>query len=854
MAKTKKRQKKDFPKVKVKLGRKLKRANETLPQVKVGFIQIRNQFSDDAEVLSRRKSSKIRELLKLCDNAKTLVRYDGVQQLRQCLLADPTRLSNHFYRIFAHLPLLCIDEDGGIRSGARQLMSWIFSSKEFDRLFDPGDPDLNLVLPYLRLAMNHSQEAVKVDSLALLDVYLTSPRLILFGAVSVLKDLLVLISAQRKSQLDRTKTQFAGRSSRERCRLLASNPVSKLAQQKWRSSVVERLDKLFQVLFQDICVEKSRCEVTAYNNYVDVRSVLSNDSTKQLLTENLIPLLFECWIETGFEKSGSEQMLDHVSISILQNTLKVISSLCSIMMQIEKKDSAFLANFEKSCIQHFHSGFPFKIIQRGSKKYVSGKNVSVSFNISVCHIILRFASIRKSQVSEEFIQKMTSYVITVLEMSHPSLSADLRETVSILVGILSHSKAEDLLENLVNSTLAVISGHIPESDQHISWFDLCSALFVTSSSKNYVQWTFLAKFPSVQKWFASLPDLYLEMGRGGLQNSPKVLELINELIILKQDACREQFTKKLHSYLSSCFLVRIGVSDTCGGAFFRYFGRFFDTVCRASELDLSSLMLLMRACFDEVLPPQDFAYFCDKVTQIFSGPMDDLPVASVNFLQFRNILMNAVVGGFQADLKAACERHRMDVNRVMIYVWQDEPSVLALKHKWGIQREVVQNAIRTMGFLPDNVERLKEVLGFIKSVLETHRALEILHACSLAFAVCCCPHIASPFGPSFEEIGEDLRHPVTDLVFGLVHCIDISIRGRASDELLPLKVLVEVLQLFPPILDEFLLRTCEFFEERNCSQEFATKLTRVLAVLKGNRRMNSVQVETVEGLLHENFD
>lgn len=62
MAKTKKRQKKDFPKVKVKLGRKLKRANETLPQVKVGFIQIRNQFSDDTEVLSRRKSSKIRVL------------------------------------------------------------------------------------------------------------------------------------------------------------------------------------------------------------------------------------------------------------------------------------------------------------------------------------------------------------------------------------------------------------------------------------------------------------------------------------------------------------------------------------------------------------------------------------------------------------------------------------------------------------------------------------------------------------------------------------------------------------------------------------------------------------------------
>lgn len=67
------------------------------------------------------------------------------------------------------------------------------------------------------------------------------------------------------------------------------------------------------------------------------------------------------------------------------------------------------------------------------------------------------------------------------------------------------------------------------------------------------------------------------------------------------------------------FLVHIGVSDTSGGAFFNYFARFFDTLCRASELDLSSLMSLMRACFDEVIPPQDFAYFCDKVAQMLVG-------------------------------------------------------------------------------------------------------------------------------------------------------------------------------------------------------------------------------------------
>lgn len=58
--------------------------------------------------------------------------------------------------------------------------------------------------------------------------------------------------------------------------------------------------------------------------------------------------------------------------------------------------------------------------------------------------MLRFASIGKSQVSEEFVQKMTLYIITVLEMPHASLSADMQDAVSVLVGILSHSKAEGM--------------------------------------------------------------------------------------------------------------------------------------------------------------------------------------------------------------------------------------------------------------------------------------------------------------------------------------------------------------------------------------------------------------------------
>jgi len=61
MAKTKKRKsQKDFQKVKLKVGRKVKPANETVPHVKVGHIQIRDQFASVKDAPGAKKDVKVR--------------------------------------------------------------------------------------------------------------------------------------------------------------------------------------------------------------------------------------------------------------------------------------------------------------------------------------------------------------------------------------------------------------------------------------------------------------------------------------------------------------------------------------------------------------------------------------------------------------------------------------------------------------------------------------------------------------------------------------------------------------------------------------------------------------------------
>lgn len=56
-----------------------------------------------------------------------------------------------------------------------------------------------------------------------------------------------------------------------------------------------------------------------------------------------------------------------------------------------------------------------------------------------------------------------------------------------------------------------------------------------------------------------------------------------------------------------------------------------------------------------------------------------------------------------------------------------------------------------------------------------------------------------------------MRHPVTDLLLGLVQCIEVQISDKTLDEYMsmqpPLEVVVLVLQSYSAIFDEFLIQT-----------------------------------------------
>lgn len=68
----------------------------------------------------------------------------------------------------------------------------------------------------------------------------------------------------------------------------------------------------------------------------------------------------------------------------------------------------------------------------------------MSFNVLLCFIMSHFIEAKKYQSTQtvpEWIEKMTVYIITVLEMPHSSISNDIKEVVRKLVNYLSHANA-----------------------------------------------------------------------------------------------------------------------------------------------------------------------------------------------------------------------------------------------------------------------------------------------------------------------------------------------------------------------------------------------------------------------------
>ncbi|XP_030836342.1 testis-expressed protein 10 homolog [Strongylocentrotus purpuratus] len=429
-----KEKKKDFQKVKLKVGKQLAKAdNFTDTSFKSRAIHIREQLKtsdkDGGEPVTSRKQN-IQELLCQANHYNASIRSSAIQGTKTLLTTNPSLIPEHLPTLIPSISTAMTDKEGVVRQAGVALLRVIMDTLASHQMA----PFFPTVCMHLCCAMTHIQEDVQLDSLVVMETILQHyPGLIAPHCKELLTNFINLISQQRNK---------LGSSSS-----LKVNPSGKLAGQKWRLKVLQMLQKFLDVMrkskekehlpergemSQTIKVDSTGAKPTyapilkangAFSGRPKPFILRTDQSVSNLgidflsdpeailgMARTLIPLLLQCWGEVNLPAKGQGQGESGVTLGqkeeeTLGCVVAILQTLWSLLQRAcdEKGNDSALdemkKTYQRKISQQFHQGFPYSLHhahtttttpRRGSSKPPAGSShgSATPINLSACNLVL----------------------------------------------------------------------------------------------------------------------------------------------------------------------------------------------------------------------------------------------------------------------------------------------------------------------------------------------------------------------------------------------------------------------------------------------------------------------------------
>nr|CAD7396565.1 unnamed protein product [Timema cristinae] len=537
MGKHKKQLRLEKSKVKLKKKPLPKGQNITDTSFKTRSIVITEQFktTDESQPLSSRKLN-VKELVTRLKHYNDTVRQNAVAGLKEIIITHTESvLGSYFYSLVMAITELIVSEVmRNIRREALKLLQLIMAQVSVEKV----TPFFSALQWNLNCAMTHINPKIQEDSLLLFDILLeASPSLVASRASHILPNFLNMISKLRsESQLDRT---------------LTVNLQSKLTTVKWRIQVLTRLRYFLGAI---VAQERRRLKgpestgcknlrwgeegasnVTLFNPAYSELCVLpdlfhrsegpaAGDDEIQGYVKQLMPLLFETWLEVGpgKEAEGRQEKvgLNEEALDLLKSISQIIYLLWDYIHLWEQKTKNetlviwFKTMFEKDFNRYIMSGFPYTQMEtsntiKKSKKQdmfqepsnvTSGSKTS-EHNLIICHLYLCISTSPVREVTRNVSEYVKKHVTKWTSGDNNAASEQFVKVLGCLLGerFMFWSKYKAMA---VPSILeAVVSTSLSRKREIPVLFHLLIHLVLDIRLKN------LARSPVLQPWIASLPDL-----------------------------------------------------------------------------------------------------------------------------------------------------------------------------------------------------------------------------------------------------------------------------------------------------------------------------------------------------------
>ncbi|XP_071803218.1 testis-expressed protein 10-like [Asterias amurensis] len=682
-----KEKRKDFQKVKLKVGKKKPQAeNFTETTFKSQAIHLREQLkSGPQDEPTTQRKQNIHDLVCHLNHYNGTIRQSSITGMKELLSSYPALMSQHLPLLIDSLSVLMTDKEDAVRRAGISLLQLVLQATPNDSIA----PFFPILSAHLSCAMTHIQEDIQMDSLAVLDLILQFyPRLLTAQSRQLLTIFVQQISQQKK------KTFGWAENDGETENKLTIKPGSKISSHYWRQKVLMRLRQFLSALLEQHYMMHSHYHSNKTTGVDGTEStVMVNDGqetyapifapcTRVYMNQeefvlrapssatsaddfskpenllgfihSLVPLLLQCWMEVS-PKSHQQAVcqLNGVAIEILDGVLAVIQLLWRWMLSIceQKQDFSCMVKlqklYQKKFINHLLTCFPYtshNALLQTKKSGKVGTSVSmVNLNLAACEIMSYFMN--KSSIENAWLRKIMVYVLeTSLEGNDLSME-NMKSLLSVVKRLVKVLPGKGSVKDLLQGALTLYTNCHPLSRNK------CEALICLD------ELTFHENASEVAKL----------IGHDLLQSLPKLLlELRNQRIETSQHALEILLNRASRNQPEALLCIRNNISqfvDPDSGIFLLFPEHLqlaiIHLIHHADPLDLVTLRSLAKCCHDNRVSARNVGYLINIISTSFldvnlcNETVRDLPFRLSDFISF---LCSLSIGCSQADLKILHEK------------------------------------------------------------------------------------------------------------------------------------------------------------------------------------------------------
>lgn len=566
-SKAKKAQKADFAKKKIKVGKKLKKAqNETRTDFKARKIILKEQLVEKSDTtLVTKKHHSVKELMTRLEHHNAHVRKEGVKGIMELVTHhDASELIPYLSKLVLAISPMTLDTDSPIRGTAVNCIQALMT-----KLGPNMQPYFSILSTYLSCAMAHLNVGVQSDSLKLMNVLVVhTPSLIARHANTLLKNFINLISRKASGSISKINS-IAGTD-----RVLHVDPNSALTGHKFRLKLLSELSAFLEALVKEqkrvesqipqsmwqtvlvgsvpplLCVESVQGEADGFWLFSDPNQLNNFSNT-------IVPLLFDVWAEVDPQASGCTAVNSETieTLECIMNIVKHMWDVTQICTQENPKNSKWvLTEFQPKFSSRLMSGFPYLCKEtpktKKSKKRKSGGNDGPtdaaddgdenvkhcdSLNISLCEFAMQLCT---SNIK----QRVINYLTALLSDSNRDGDYKLESIVKMILSLLQTATKSEVQRLITASQMCYARLHPLKKDRGI----LLQILLVATDHDH----TYLWRFSSISLWVEQIVK-DLENGEVTEQVLQVALILrlrgntrIRNMLYTRRNAIREQVTSK----------------------------------------------------------------------------------------------------------------------------------------------------------------------------------------------------------------------------------------------------------------------------------------------------------------------